>query len=408
MGPKTEKRTSGPLSTEVPGLIPTEQDAVIDTQDGQILQYVYSSSFENVLWGMSLTRLFKKFSETFGRSIVKPSLRQAILAWGATYTPLPDQSGYARMHEYSNQAVRAIRTKVPATLEEADLFATFLLALLSSVYYDLTMFKKHLCDFIAIAREIRQRPDENKYRVHLSTFWPLARDMILESFRRFPEPSSMVISFSRQCHGIIGTQSLIRRAVYLWDFFGYDPSKEYAFSQTVWTYSRLLRVCFRATVYRQLEPETYMEPLIKSTVRELKADLWSPDVSEIVSSILSLKPALSSHEHSSFVDSRMDLLRFSILVYRFCELLISLLEARTILEGTRDDKCIKIALEIKDLVEPEWLRLVNWSRQMLCPRAVADWLTPRILWTAGLCLGGREYLQGEGLFIELLLIRRCK
>ena len=400
MGPKTEERTSRPLLTEVPDLIPAEQGAVID-MDEQILQYVYSSNFENVPWGMSLTRLFRRFSATFGCSIVKPSLRQAILAWGAAYTPLPDQSGYARMREYTNQAVSAIRTKLPDTFEEADLFATFLLTLLSSVYADFTTFQKNMYSFVAIAREIRRRTDENKCQIHLSTFWPLARDMILESFRRFPLTSnltlaSIVLVFCRQCVGIFGSQSIIRRADYLWDFFGFDPNREYAFSESVWIYSRLLRVCFRSTVYRQLGGETNMDLLIESTILELKQDLRSLEIAAIVSRIPSIKSTLDLHAHSSSADPRIDLLRYSFLVYRFCDLLMSLLEARTILEGTRDDKCIKIALEINGLVEPEWL-LVHWSRQNLYPRAVAHWLTPRILWTAGLCLGGEQYLEGEGI-----------
>jgi len=395
MGPRTEERTSTAIFVEVPGLIPTAEDAVIDVQDGQILQFVYSPNFQYVLWGASLTRLFKIFSATFGRSIAKPSLRQAILAWGAAFTPLPDHSGYDRMHECSKRAIKSIATKITATFEEADLFATFLLALLSAVYHDLITFQKHIYTFITIAREIRQRTGHNKCQLHLSTFWPLARDMILESFRLFPVQRAivrpMVINFCYECHGTIGPQSLIRRADYLWEFFGFDPTREYAFSQVVWTYSRLLRVSFRATVYRQLVGEANMDPLIGSTVLELDNDLRSLEVAAIVSRI----QALTSNEHLKehpYVDARVDLLQYSVLVYRFCELLISLMNARTILDGLSKETSIRAALEIRDWIKPEPHHQAYWSQ--LPPRSATKWFTPRMLWTAGLCLGRGGHLQG--------------
>ena len=396
-GPKTEKRTREHLLlSQIPGLIPTEIDAVIDTEDGQILQFVYSPRFEGVPWGTSLTNLFRRFSVTFGPSISKSSLRQAILAWGAAFAPFSDHSGYSRMIEYSNRTFNTIRTKSIATIDEADLFATFLLSLLSCIYDDITTFKIRLYGFVEVAKEVHRKKYEDEYHPYLSTFWPLARDMIFEGIRRFGtslELRPLVVWFCRECNKTIGPQSLIRRADYLMDFFGFDSNREYAFSQSVWTYSRLLRVCFRATVYRQLTGKTNMDSAVASTVFELKADLRSTEALSIVTHISSVNSG-RVERRGCFVDPRIDLLRFSLFVYRFCELLISLLEARTLIEGTLSDEAISAALALKDLARLEWLEWYDIPPFVFFPRSTAYWFTPRILWTAGLCLGKRQHVEG--------------
>ena len=145
-----------------------------------------------------------------------------------------------------------------------------------------------------------------------------------------------------------------------------------------------------------------MDPVVASTVLELKRDLKSPEVMAIVEYIYSLKwPSFPSQDYS--VDTRIDLLQFSLLVYRFCELLISLLEARTIIEGTSSDEAISTAvaaMALKHLVQPDWFRPPEFSHTLLFPRAVAYWFMLRILWTTGLCLGTRKYLHGALLQIS--------
>ena len=231
--PKAEEVRRKLLLSKNSRMISTAIDTVLYTQDTQILQFVYSSGFEYVPWGQSLRNLFKRFSFAFGPSIARPSLRQAVLAWGAAFTPLSDQSGYPLMVvEYSSRTFKAIRTKTVDTIDEADLFATFLLTLLSCVYVDVSTFKTHLHGFVAVAKEIRRRTGNDESHLHLSTFSPLARDMILEGFRQFRpqlELKPLVIKFCQQCHQVIGPQSLIRRADYLMEFFGFDPNREYAF-----------------------------------------------------------------------------------------------------------------------------------------------------------------------------------
>jgi hypothetical protein len=363
-----------------------------------------------VPWAHSLTNLFKRFSITFGPTISKPSLRQAILAWGAAFTPLPDYSGYARMIQYSNRTIKAIRAKSSTTVDEADLFATLLLALLSFIYHDLSTFKMHVCGFITVARELRRKTDDNECQLYLATFWPLARDTILDAFLHyFPRGlwNPCAVIFCQECHSIIGPQSVIQSAAYLMDFLGFDPNREYSFCVSLWRYSRLLRVCFRDTVYRQLSGKINTSRTIASTVLEVKADINSPEVLAIVAHISSLKLS-HSQAHGLSADPRFDLLRFSLLVYRFCEMLIALLEAPTLIEGISSDKAISNALGLAILVQPEWLMYPNLPQTMLFSRVFAYWFTPRVLWIAALCFGRREHVQGilARILSRLILTRR--
>ena len=368
--------------------IPTAIDQAICPQDVMLLQYVYSDEFawHGFGWSMLLVDLLRKFRVIFGPSIGSSSLRHAMLALAATLSPFTELGNNREAHtETSCRALMTIRT----TIDEADLFAAFLLALVSCVRGDFSTFLIHLKGVAALLNELARKASSNGYLSQLHMFWPLARDILLESSRTFLRANVYVIWFFTTCRGLIGPQSLFSRIRYLRELNIADPRGEYAFLQAMWQYSVVLRTCFRETLDRQLHGFENMGGEIKSMVSELKADLCSNEMTEIISGL----KFNTGYDENRPLDSGVDLCLYALLIHQFCHLLITLLEAKTLIQGTKSSEAEIYALLILHLTKGEWLN-DDTSRESIFPRSLSRFFVPRILSIAGLVLTKERFPHG--------------
>ena len=371
------------------------------SQDVTLLEYVYSDVFGWSSFGGStlLAQLMKTFAFTFGKAISEPSLRHAMLALAAALNP-SDQINSDLAYVYCRKAHRTLLTKNFATVREADLFAAFVLAMVSCVLGEFSAFRTHLGDFMNLA-QLNRRGSTNENRHALSMFWPLARDLLLESSRTFLRASDLVLEFHNNCRRFLGPQSLLTRVNYLTTFYGDDPEHDCAFLQASWQYSIVLRVCLRKTLSRQFQGYQSTDTITASVVSELKSDLSSSQSNAIVARIcaeLGFGPQLPFN---------YDLSAYALLLHQFCHLLITLLEATTLVEGARSLAARRHALTILDLLRPEWMH-DNGKSDSIFPRNISPFVIPRILRIVGLALNEEDFKGGNFTSKSSLLINSCK
>lgn len=348
---------------------------------------------------MLLADLLRKFRVIFGPSISSLSLRHAILALAATLSPFTELGNNREAHtESSCRALMTVRT----TVDEADLFAAFLLALVSCVRGDFSTFLIHLKGVAALMNEL-VKSSSNGYLNQLHIFWPLARDILLESSRTFLRANVYVIWFFTTCRGLIGPQNLLSRIRYLRELNVTDPQGKYAFLQTVWQYSVVLRSCFRETLYRQLHGSENMVGEIESMVSELKADLCSNEMTKIIAGL----KFNTGYDENHPLDSGVDLCFYALLIHQFCHLLITLVEAKTLIQGTKSSEAEIYALLILHLTNSEWLN-DDSSLESIFPRSLSRFFVPRILSIAGLVLTKERFPHGMCAKRFLTLIGRSR
>lgn len=354
----------------------------MQSQDFSLFQFVYSNDFEHAQdWGKSLASLLKTLATIFGTYINSVSLRHATLALAATCVQ-SSVSNKERAMYHSARAYKALQRQTTTTLGEADLYAALLLTLLATISENIKEYSIHLNGFQAVMLELKRKARETGYSLHLSIFWPLARDLIIEGSRNVGHSEDLVISFALACQQLVGRQSLLSRVHYFVEFYGEELGWEYAFVQSSWQYCRLLRMYFRETVYEQLEGAKGVNNRTKSLVSEMKADLSSSEVCDIVEKIASEMSDISS---SNELDARSDVLRYMRLIYQFCQHLIVILEAPTVLEAVVSPETMLSAKMLIGLIQPEWSTPLT-SSHYIFPRPTAPCLLPRLLWVAGLSL----------------------
>jgi hypothetical protein len=367
--------------------LPTAMDEVISQQDVQLLQFAYSDVFE---WtgGSIMGSLFKKFAMIFSPALNSGSLRHATLAFATAFIP-PAVFDEDRLEYHSNQACKVFLTKTPATLDESDLFAAFLLTFLACIYGDLFRFGVHLNGFLAILKEMQSRSRNDREASRLGIFWPLTLDLILEGSRRVCGSNDLVIEFCFLSQQLLGPQNFIRRAKYTLELFGKEAKGDFAFLQAVWQHSAILRRCFRDTVLRQLHGETGINPLANSVVSEAKADLNSQEIMTVVFDLFTRR---SQHGHGTCNDINHNLMMFMLLLHQFCRLLIHLLESETIIQHGISAEGTLLAQGVIQLVQPEWLLPDVESNPF--PLYHARAFLPRMLWIVGLILTRKDHPEG--------------
>lgn len=370
----------------LPRPIPTATDQVIGAQDVMLLQYVHSdeSAWHGFEWSTLLADLLRKFRVVFGPSITSLSLRHAMLSFGATLSPFPELCDNRR-EDHAASSCKALMMKTPTTVDESDLFAVFVLALVSCVRGDFSTFLTHLQGVVALLNELTKKTSNGGYLKQLLIFRPLIRDLLLESGRTFLRANSWVIWFFYHLPWIDRT-SLICRIRYLDELNIVEPRGQYAFLQAVWQYSVILRNCFRETLSRQLQGFENMEGDIESVVSELRCDLRSKEMTEAprISDFLQRKS--SFRLQSRFV-------HVCTSYHTFCHLLIMLLEAKTFIQGTKSIKAEFYALFILRLTNTEWLNS-DTSLESIFPRPLSRVFVLRILSIAGLVLTRQRFPNG--------------
>jgi hypothetical protein len=105
---------------------PTPIDAVISSEDALLLQYAYCGYADDEL----MFTLFPLLSIDYGLAVRSPILRSAMLCWCASQLGASFEKRKS-FHYMIGLRLLARRLNDPTTLDEADFFATFILAQIS-------------------------------------------------------------------------------------------------------------------------------------------------------------------------------------------------------------------------------------------------------------------------------------
>jgi hypothetical protein len=138
-----------------------------------LLQYAYSQEFT------ALASLLKQFAVAYGASIQPSTLRHAILAYAAWSLPEED---IEKRELYKGQACRSLIKKLnyPSQIEEADVFAAFLLAWLALQELDYTSTESgvHAKGCVALLTQLSQNAHTKSLSPLLELFEPFIWDGI--------------------------------------------------------------------------------------------------------------------------------------------------------------------------------------------------------------------------------------
>jgi hypothetical protein len=340
-----------------------------------LLQYAYSDS--NPLSGTVPAELFKKFAVIFGPSIADVPLRQAMLAFTAASASFTlERHGRTEIHW--SRASGALMAKSRVGFSEADLFAAALLTVVACGNSTADKFTLNIHRFITIMNSLVDK-SENGRSLTLSIFWPAARDFILEGSRYLPCETPLLLSFVESCRRGMGSLSNCLSAFLDKELFGAHVG-EYGFGVCMWKYVHLLRRCFSMTAGKQAAGDFRRDERISATVAEVKDDLQSPESLCFVDRFMALRVMERFHQ---CVDAQHCRSMFIFLMYRFCQLLIALLEGETILAATLSTEAISAATETLLLI-PSRLTPAGLS-------AFKEYCVPRILSVVGLVFPKRTH-----------------
>ena len=331
--------------------LPTAADSVIDPQDVSLLQFGYSNDFLGMA-GNRIAILLRKFAAIFTPSINSASLRHATLALVAAFSFAP--SAYLWMEEHSASAHRALRRRNSETIEDVDVYASLLLCVLSCLYPNSEQFTKRLEDLVTMMamlkkKEWKKGDSGHLSNNHLSIFLPLGRDLILELSRRVPNINidAPLIQFSYISHYLIGPATFHQRAQYDKEFYGFDSCQysHHLFTNGLLHHYTILRRCFRQSLLLQVEGNEISKE-IHIVVSETKADLQSR---EFVHHLWELVQRMG--DFNTYADS----MQFFLVLHNFCQLIILLLEAKTLKQGVVSPNAIFSASSLLQLIKYRWL-----------------------------------------------------
>jgi hypothetical protein len=376
--------------------LPTAIDSVIDPQYVPLLQFAYSDHFLR-MGGNVMATLLRKFAAIFTPSINNESLRHATLAWASAFSI--DQSAYSWVVDHSISAGRALRSKSSKTIDEADLYASFLLCILWGYYKDSHQFAIHLSRFVAMMKNKKraQAGDGDLSSTnHLSIFLPLGRDLILEMSRNLSNTNSLIIQFSNISRRLIGPASFHQRAQYHKEFFTPDPFQHRLFANNIWHHYTILRKCFRDTLFLQLEGGETTK-LVRSLVSEIKKDLLSQR--EFVDRLLKETQTPGFKVRNWFTDQYV---LFSLLLHKFCRLMVQLLQAETIKQGAASTKTISLATSLLQQIQDRWLEPGNCDFLVAQPFGYNTIILVSVLCIAGIILNKENFPEGAAQFFNFL------
>ena len=390
----------GPKREEILGRqLPTAIDGVIDPEDVPLLQFAYSDHFLGMA-GNLVGGVLRKFAGLFRPSMSSESLRQATLAWASAFVSSAP-SAYTLMVDNSISAGRALASKNSNTIDEADLYASFLLCILSCAYSDSKQFAVHLNGFVAIMMLLKKKnwqqgePENLPESSHLSLFLPLARDSILEMSRRVHDTNTLIIKFLYMSGHLIRPASFHQRARYHHEFCRNDPFQYRSFTDSVWHHYTALRRCFRDTLFLQVEGGVTSE-FVRSLVSEIEIDLLSQK--ELVDHLSMETQILGANIQSG----SYELLRFSLALYQLCRLLILLLNAATLKQGVALSEAVASAKSLLHHIQCRWLAPGNCGFLINQSIGTGTTIIIRMLCICGLILNPKNDPEGSRLSLYLL------
>ena len=174
-GPKTEQRSIYFISTS---RALTKYDASVPAEDVRVLQLALADELPWERRGYSEVDLFfRNAASVFGPCINHIALRHAILAYFTAYYDVGDPLRHLR---HANFACSALRRKLndPTTLDEGDLFVSFILAQWGAANEDSVVLRSNMLGFTLIMKQLSDRAGGNISSYQLAVFWPLARDYL--------------------------------------------------------------------------------------------------------------------------------------------------------------------------------------------------------------------------------------
>jgi hypothetical protein len=348
----------------------TPIDETLDPRDRPILQYAYSDQF--CAWDSMIHRIFTKFATIFQPSIKQLSLRQAMLAYSSAFAP---NSSYEHVERYSSLACQQLIQKTPSTIDEADLFAVFLLTLLSCLYQDASNFRRHLFGFTAIMGELERQASARL--INYRMFWLLARDMIVNGSRQVPGVNGMIFEFCHISQPLIGQQRVADRVRYNEELFG--PCRPYApVIASIWNSYCLLRRCLWYALCKHLGNATInSEEMVHSVLAEVKVDNEGKG------------DEIEAEFRYTTLQQDRDNTVLARLLYRVNKLIIAILEDENIFNGQSPQAIVCAATSVVHFIQSENLTPNSAevrSKDTIAQRDVRSVL-PRILCLVSLGLG---------------------
>jgi hypothetical protein len=352
----------------------------VRAEDVQLLQDVCSHQFA-VATVKTLERLIQKYAISSSTSISHPTLfHHAILAYAPQLlTPRNDMS-----REYhTSECVKALQRRTSNAqwhgFDETDLAAICFMAFVSRLEKRQSTFEIHMNVFVAMTNHLNS---ESKSLTGMFTtiFRPLLRDLILIDSRYISVSDATVLLFVGRCRESIGPMTWTQRSEYLRALHGEHLPWCQAFSESVWQYSVLLRRCFRETLRHQSQGNERLPDSVSGVVSEIRAAF---DSQEAVLMLKDLDKLTRSHISAACPLSQgQDIIIFVTSMFRFCRFLLSVLEAKTLLEGCASPEARYEVISLMSLFQAHWLMpdRHNYCFPQSYTRAV------RMLWTAGVAI----------------------
>jgi hypothetical protein len=151
----------------------------------------------------------------------------------------------------------------------------------------------------------------------------------------------------------------------------------------------VLRRCFRDTVSRQMVGSPNTSFVVQSIVSEVIADLHSPEIIRIFNEVSPSHSVVSIQLDPAWGNSFM----YTILLHRFCELLIVYLKADSIMKAATTSEANTAASSLVRFLKTEWHVLLQIPQESL-RNQISGSMLPRMLWIAGLTFTKKREPQG--------------
>jgi len=343
-------------------------DQSIDPKEVMLLQYTYSEVFweqdANVWDTKPVRQLLRLFSSVYGASIIHLPLRHAMLSYASL-----DRDLVADHLEYDLCANRELQRKLanPDTLDEGDLFVSFLLAVCEKVKSN--TIAPYVNGILGIMDVLFHRAGGNIKLYELSVCWPLLRDI----FAIYLTDTAYV---DRYLH-ILETSHFNQVKAYTEALTGVawmeEPSWHYAMLQSVAVHheGRYLRRLLRSQIINQSGEEdstdnsTSIPASFSVMAKELNLDFSHKALRSFLNLTRRPVSALSDDEMKtilSVTDRAWSIATLSVRA-RFNSLFRAILGAPTIAEGLSSDETIRevpVIIKILSdfggvaLLEPSW------------------------------------------------------
>jgi hypothetical protein len=262
---------------------------------------------------------------------------------------------------------------------------------LSCMYKDRCTFRIHINGVMAIIQNTKaMRSARNHAR--LSIFLPLACDLILEASRTVCYTNDTVLEFFYVAQRAIGKLDFDNRLQYCQELICVKEQHLYTFYHSIWHHTTILRRCIRDTVWRQdTDAEVGLSPRVRSLLIGVKSDLRSKKVKSIVAQLSILK-SVPAGENEVVHGEWM----FALLLYKFCLLMVALLETGFLIHGVSSAAVVSRASGLLQYVDHTWLQHDQYIACNLgVPSYIRKAIVVRVLLLVGLTIHPEIFPHGN-------------